>query len=119
MINPEHGTDAKSLDYADPLVWMALGLEDGNFESEVDKAFSSNRIGTLARVAARLNFINDHDARHIDAMAEDYLVIADKRDIIADRVNMLPDAERAIYFAILQDEHQHLNREMDKADFGS
>lgn len=116
-MNPDRRTSNYKIDDADPLVWMALGIEEGDFDKRVAVEFKAGNINALAKAAARLNFISDHDERAIDDLADDYLLLADRRDSINLRANMLPDAKRVAYFSALQDERRELNKEMDRADF--
>lgn len=117
MISPERDHMDRNDDAVDSLVWTALGIEGGDFEAQVDAELRSGHVVVLARVAARLNFIADHDYRTIDELDEDYLQLARKRDMITLHANMFSDVKRVAYFMTLQNERRVLNKEMDGADF--
>src|SRR4051812_12493226 len=120
MINPEFTPGNIESDYADSLMWVAvadaLGFEDGDFEQVVEDAFAKNRIGTLARVAARLEIIDDNDTRALDVLLVDDFVAIALRDMIDMRIVNLSIAEQRIYGAIRDDEKEVLAAEQKQRD---
>lgn len=119
MTNPEFIRDDSGKNYSDPadsLVWIALGIDKGSFEREVDKAVIANRIGALARAAARLQIISDNDMRSRDDVAKDNFILT-LQNVIDERTSELPSTEQRIYNAIREEEEHILGQEQDDTDF--
>ena len=111
MNHSEHKQPANPSEIADELVFAAVYSDDEGreFVERVGEALLANQVAVLGRVAARLEFINDHDPSTIDETdGGKFLRIADMRDAILTGIPLLSPNDQVSYRGEVQAERERL-----------